>query len=79
MDKVSKSLYLVFLDTAGKTKTLTLNNPKEDLGYETVVDVMQDVIDDDTILTASGAHLASIKECYYRTVTTDYLEPTDGE
>ena len=79
MDSVSKMLYLVFQDSNGKTKTLTINNPKENLGYETVMGVMQGVVDDDTILAASGAHLQAPLKCYYRTVTTTYLAVEDGE
>lgn len=77
--KTVKSLILVFKDEDDMDCKLTFGNVKDDLVQEDVVDVMDQIIEDDTILTATGKHLASVSDCYYRTVTEEPLATSDGE
>lgn len=74
-----KSLILVFKDEDDTDCKFTFGDVKDDLTQEEVTDVMTQIIEDDTILTAEGKHLTSIGNCYYRTVTEEPLETADGE
>lgn len=76
----SETLVLVFLDENNDEKAIVIKDPKQDLSLEEVTAAMQEVIDSDAILTASGGHLAEISNCYYRTVTITVPVPaTEGE
>lgn len=65
----SETLVLVFLDENNDEKSIVVKDPKQNLSLEEVTAAMQEIIDGDAILTASGGHLAEISNCYYRTVT----------
>ncbi len=76
----SETLVLVFLDENNDEKSIVIKDPKQDLSLEQVTAAMQQVIDCDAILTASGGRLAEISNCYYRTVTITIPVPaTEGE
>lgn len=77
--ETTKTLVLVFRDENNTEKSLSIREPKENLGLEEVMDVMADIIDAETFMTSSGNLLATAVKAYYRTVTTIPLETTDGE
>lgn len=75
----SVSLILVFLDDNNDEKSIAIKDPKMDMSLEEVTAAMEAIIDSDAILTASGNHLASVSQCYYKTITITRPEPEDGE
>ncbi|MDD4722286.1 MAG: DUF2922 domain-containing protein [Acidaminococcaceae bacterium] len=51
---MSKSLQMVFKDTAGKTKSINLDDPREDLTKAEVSEVMEGLITDKALVTTNG-------------------------
>lgn len=74
------TLVLVFLDEDNNEKSIVIKDPKMDLTMEEVQAAMNNVIDNDAILTPAGRHLSVINNCYYKTVTITVPEfATEGE
>jgi hypothetical protein len=69
---MSKVLELVFTDTAGKNKTLNVNEPREDASKAEAEAAMQGIIDANVFATANG-DLAAIAEARVRTTTVEPL------
>ena len=51
---MSKTLQMVFKDVAGKTKTISVADPREDLTKAEVNEVMEGLITDKTFVTTNG-------------------------
>ena len=51
---MSKSLEMVFKDVAGKTRNISVADPREDLTRAEVRDVMEGLITDKTFVTTNG-------------------------
>jgi len=75
---VGTTLILSFLDTEGNEVNVTVKNPKADLERADVVDVMEDVIDNEGIISSQGNLLETVNDCYYRTVTKTVLTDAGG-
>jgi len=75
---VGTTLVLSFLDTEGNEANLSIKNPKAALERANVVDVMEDVIDNEGIVSNQGNLLQSVNDCYYRTVTKTVLTDDGG-
>ena len=70
---MSKVLELVFKDIDGKKKTLSINDPKNDVTKASAEGVMQGIISANIFATAAG-DLASIVETRVRTTIVEALE-----
>lgn len=75
----SETLVLVFLDEDYNEKSIVVKDPNMDLSLEKVTAAMEDIIDNDTVLTSAGKHLVDISNCYYKIVTIKFPEPEEGE
>ena len=65
----TKRLYMEFLDTGGNTKTLSVDDPKDNLDVMTVQGNMQSIIAAN-VIDNKGFDLAEPKSAYYREVVT---------
>jgi len=72
------TLVLSFFDADGNEANLTVKNPKADLERADVVDVMEDIIDNEGIVSNKGNLLQDVNDCYYRTVTKTVLTDDGG-
>lgn len=79
MTETVLTLVLEFLDDTGKVAKVVIKNPKEELGYEEVMDVMNIIVDNGALLTSKGNALNIASKCYYRELTKILLAPTEGE
>lgn len=78
--QIGTTLELEFLTSTDKTYTLTIRDPKENLTRAAVVAAMEDIIDADVFETAQGESLATVSDCYYKTVSKTILtNPGGGE
>jgi len=77
MDAVT-TLVLSFLDTDGNEANITVKNPKADLEKATVMDAMEDIIENQGIVSNKGNVLDAVNDCYYRTVTKTPLTDDGG-
>lgn len=75
----SKTLILEFLDEDDKKASIVVKDPADDLKLSEVSDVMDVLIENDAILTASGKHLDSSSSCYYKTITLTPLTDEAGK
>lgn len=64
---MKSTLKIVFNLENGKTSTLNLLNPKNDLGADEVKAFATDAIDNETIIV-DGSKVASLKKAYISTV-----------
>lgn len=69
---MSKVLELVFKDTAGKTKTFSINDPRENVTKAEAETAMQNIITANAFATAAG-DLAEIAETRTRTTVVEPL------
>ncbi|HIU63934.1 MAG TPA: DUF2922 domain-containing protein [Candidatus Avacidaminococcus intestinavium] len=69
---MSKVLELVFKDTAGKDKTISVDAPREDVTKSEAESAMQKVIAANVFATTNG-DLATISEARMRTTTVEAL------
>lgn len=65
----NKKLYMEFLDTGGNTKTLSIDNPKDNLDNMTVLANMTAIISSN-VIDSKGHDLYDVKQAYYREVVT---------
>lgn len=71
---MSTTLNMIFNNSEGKTKTLTLDSPRADVTAEDVKHTMQEVIDKEVYTTEDGITLDTIKRAYVREVViTDLI------
>ena len=61
-----------FLDTGGNTKTLSIDNPKDNLDDMTVLTNMTAIISSN-VIDSKGHDLQDVKKAYYREVVTTKL------
>lgn len=72
------TLMLSFLDNDGNEANITVKNPKTGLERADVVDVMEDIIDNEGLVSSKGNLLEKVNDCYYRTVTKTVLTDDGG-
>lgn len=77
MDAVT-TLVLSFLDTDGNEANITVKNPKANLERADVIDVMETIIDNQSIVSNKDLALDTVNDCYYRTVTKTPLTDEGG-
>ena len=77
MDSVT-TLVLAFYDTDGNETNVTVKNPKMDLQLNEVVAVMEEIIENQGIISNRDLPLDSVANCYYRTVTKTPLTDAGG-
>lgn len=71
----NKVLKLSFTTAGGKTFTLSLPNPREDLSQAEILAVMNQMIAEDILMTTSGA-LTGVKDAkVIDTVVNDLFDP----
>jgi len=72
----STTLVLVFLDSDNNEKSIVVKDPKANLTKEAIVSAMETIITNDAFVTASGKHLETVSDCYYKTISI--VQPTAG-
>ena len=65
----TKKLYMEFLDQGGNTKTLSVDDPKDNLDVMTVSTNMEAIIAAN-VVDSKGHDLVEVKSAYYREVVT---------
>ena len=71
----NKILRLSFSTAEGKTFTLSILNPREDLSQAEILSVMDRMIEEDILMTTSGA-LTGVKDIkVVSTVVNDLFDP----
>ncbi|AFL99017.1 MULTISPECIES: DUF2922 domain-containing protein [Desulfitobacterium] len=71
----NKILRLSFSTAGGKTFTLTIPNPREDLSQAEILAVMDKMISEDILMTTSGA-ITGVKDIrVVNTVINDLFDP----
>ncbi len=71
----NKILRLSFSTAGGKTFTLSILNPREDLSQAEILSVMDRMIEEDILMTTSGA-LTGVKDIkVVNTVVNDLFDP----
>ncbi len=68
----TRKLYLLFTDKVGKTATVTIPNPKEDITLEVVTKAAEDIVAEHVLENANGP-LASFKGAKIITTITEVL------
>ena len=71
----NKVLKLSFTTAGGKTFTLSLPNPREDLSQAEILAVMNKMLAEDILITTSGALIGAKDAKVIDTVVNDLFDP----
>lgn len=73
MEKTNKSLVLVFLDEGGKTKNITIKEPKENVNINEVKN-FADIITNKKLVEGKVGHLKTLQGAFMVTRETRAVE-----
>lgn len=71
---MAKVLELIFLNNEGKSKTISVANPKSDVTLEEAKKAMEAVITADVFATGKNGKLASVSKAQIRETTIEELQ-----
>ncbi|WP_277221445.1 DUF2922 domain-containing protein [Peptoniphilus vaginalis] len=73
MDKINKSLVLVFLDEGGKAKNITIKEPKDNVNINEIKN-FADIITTKKLVEGKVGHLKTLQGAYMVTRETRAVE-----